>query len=516
MVVRIMSPAHPSGASLRVAIGSDHGGFELKSALKRWLEGHGYQVVDRGTHDGSPCDYPVIAAAVAREVSSGSCGKGVIVDGAGIGSSMVANKLPGVRAALCYDLSSARNSREHNDANVLTLGARLIGPGLAEQILEAFLDTECTEERHLKRVAMIAEVTGQGAGCGCSATADPSSSSEGAGASRWSEGTNFTLAGSAHPAHNAASPAGGTRGGPPDPRSVAFQARAARWLTMDGVDNLSAEDLDRVAARIAQLIASGSEQGGRWCFGDVCIDSHAAAPWITAGVARLSNGLGNGAPVREIASYIDHTLLKPDATRGQVLELCDEARQYRFASVCVNPGWVRLCADQLRGSQVLVCTVVGFPLGANVADIKAMEARRAIRDGAGEIDMVINIGALKGGDDKLVFDDIRAVVDACEDGRAICKVIIETALLTDEEKVRACIAARRARADFVKTSTGFASGGATAADVALMARVVADARMGVKASGGVRNLDDFDAMVRAGATRIGASAGVKIIKEANA
>jgi deoxyribose-phosphate aldolase len=162
---------------------------------------------------------------------------------------------------------------------------------------------------------------------------------------------------------------------------------------------------------------------------------------------------------------------------------------------------------------VLVCTVVGFPLGANVAELKALETRRAIREGAEEIDMVINVGALKSGDDDVVYKDIRAVVEACDDGGAICKVILETALLTDDEKVRACLMSKRARADFVKTSTGFGPGGATAADVALMSRVVREAGMGVKASGGVRSLADFETMVRAGATRIGASAGVKILKE---
>jgi deoxyribose-phosphate aldolase len=476
----------------RIAVGADHGGYALKEHLKGWLEKHGYQVVDCGTHDGSRCDYPVVAAAVAERVSTGACARGVMVDGAGIGSAMMANKLPGVRASLCYDVSTARNAREHNDANVLTLGARLIGEGLAEQILQIWLETACTEPRHLKRVAMIGDIAKQHAACAACAPAK-----------------DYTLA-SASARHHSASP---------DP---GFQARAAGWLmsrremnraTMDSVDNLSAADLDRVATRIAQLLASGEQRGSLWCFGDVCIDARAARPWIDAGVARLSNGLGNGEAVRDVASYIDHTALKPDTTQSQIEQLCDEAKEYGFASVCVNPTWIQLCARRLGGTRVKVCTVVGFPLGANHRDIKAAETRKAIRDGAREIDMVINIGALKSGDDELVFKDIRAVVDACEDGRSICKVIIETALLTDEEKVRACVAAKKARADFVKTSTGFASGGATAADVSLMARVVQGTRMGVKASGGVRSLADLDEMVRAGATRIGASAGVKIMKE---
>jgi deoxyribose-phosphate aldolase len=207
-------------------------------------------------------------------------------------------------------------------------------------------------------------------------------------------------------------------------------------------------------------------------------------------------------------------LLKPGATAAQVTDLCKEARQYGFASVCVNPSFAKLCAQQLQGSSVKVCCVVGFPLGAHVPEIKALEARRAIRDGAREIDMVINIGALKGGDDELVYRDIRAVTEVCMDGGAICKVIIEAALLTDEEKVRACLAAKRARADFVKTSTGFGPGGATAHDVAIMAEAVRDARMGVKAAGGISSFEDAQKMIRAGATRLGASAGVRIIKEA--
>jgi deoxyribose-phosphate aldolase len=283
---------------------------------------------------------------------------------------------------------------------------------------------------------------------------------------------------------------------------------------MSELDQLSPSDLDRVAARLAELLATATARGGAICFGDVCVEAKVARQWIELGVERFSNGPGHGRGAREVAAYIDHTLLKPDATADQIRALAAEAREHSFAAVCVNPCWVPLAASLLRGSPVKVCTVVGFPLGATMPEIKATEARRAIRDGAGEIDMVINIGALKGGDDALVLRDIRAVVDACEDGRALCKVILETALLTDEEKVRACVLAKKARADFVKTSTGFASGGATADDVTLMSRAVAGTRMGVKASGGVRNYADFESMVRAGATRIGASAGVRIIKEA--
>jgi deoxyribose-phosphate aldolase len=217
--------------------------------------------------------------------------------------------------------------------------------------------------------------------------------------------------------------------------------------------------------------------------------------------------------IENIAKYIDHTLLKPDATLEQVTKLCEEAREFGFASVCVNPYYARHCAKLLEGSEVKVCTVVGFPLGANVKKVKSREARRAIRDGATEIDMVINIGALKSGRDEDVYRDIRDVVKVCKKGGAVSKCILETGLLTQEEKVRACQAAQRARADFVKTSTGFGPGGATAEDVTLMAQIVAGAKMGVKASGGIRTLQDAEEMIRAGAIRIGASAGVRIVRE---
>jgi len=206
-------------------------------------------------------------------------------------------------------------------------------------------------------------------------------------------------------------------------------------------------------------------------------------------------------------------LLKPDATFDQITKLCQEAREFGFASVCVNPCYVRHSAGLLRGSSVKVCTVIGFPLGANVTETKALEARRAIREGATEVDMVINVGALKSGDDCLVEHDIRSVVQVAHEYDVTCKVIIETALLTDDEKVRACQAAKNAGADFVKTSTGFSKGGATVAYIALMRRVVGP-ELGVKASGGVKNIDDARAMVEAGATRIGASVGVKIAQEA--
>ena len=232
---------------------------------------------------------------------------------------------------------------------------------------------------------------------------------------------------------------------------------------------------------------------------------------LDAGASRL--GLqASGAPAGTVASLIDHTLLKPDATQSEIETLCREAREYSFATVCLNPTWVPLAARLLRGSPVGVCTVVGFPLGATTPDVKQYETRRVIFDGATEVDMVINIGALKSGDVRTVQLDIDAVVDACRAAGVVSKVIIETALLTDEEKVTACTLSKAAGATFVKTSTGFARSGATPADVALMRRVVG-AEMGVKAAGGVRDLSGAQEMVRAGATRIGASAGVKIVQE---
>jgi deoxyribose-phosphate aldolase len=214
-----------------------------------------------------------------------------------------------------------------------------------------------------------------------------------------------------------------------------------------------------------------------------------------------------------LARMIDHTLLKPEATREQVTRLCQEAREYGFASVCVNPVYVKLCAQLLADSGVPVCTVVGFPLGATPTRVKAFEAREAIRDGATEVDMVIHVGALKSRDDKAVEQDIAAVARACHGGNALLKVIIEAALLTDEEKEMACRLAQRAGADFVKTSTGFGPGGATVEDVALMRRVVGPS-LGVKAAGGIRSYADAQRMVAAGANRIGASAGVRIVEEA--
>ena len=232
---------------------------------------------------------------------------------------------------------------------------------------------------------------------------------------------------------------------------------------------------------------------------------------LDAGASRIGLHATGGA-AGTVASMIDHTLLKPDATRQDIERLCAEAAQFHFATVCVNPTWVALSSQLLRGSGVGVCSVVGFPLGATSADVKHYETRRAIFDGASEIDMVINIGALKSGDLKVVERDIAAVVGPCREANVVSKVIIEVALLNDDEKIAACTLSKTVGADFVKTSTGFASGGATAADVALMRRVVG-ADMGVKAAGGVRDYEGLKAMVAAGATRVGASAGVKIVQE---
>ena len=209
------------------------------------------------------------------------------------------------------------------------------------------------------------------------------------------------------------------------------------------------------------------------------------------------------------AAMIDHTLLKADATRDQIKKLCAEAKKYVFASVCVNPTWVKYSAELLAGTEVKVCTVIGFPLGASTSAVKAFETKDAIANGATEIDMVINIGALKNGEYDVVRDDIKAVVDAANG--TLVKVIIETCLLTDEEKVKACELSVEAGADFVKTSTGFSTGGATAEDIALMRKTVGP-DLGVKASGGVRNLEDMKKMIENGATRIGASSGVAIME----
>ncbi len=404
-----------------MALGADHGGFELKEQLKTHLRENGYRIRDLGTHSKDPVDYPKIAYDVAGLVSAGTVRFGIMIDGAGIGSAMTANKVPGVLAAACYNEQLARNSREHNDANVLTLGAGQVDTETAKRIVDVFLTTDCTVDRHRKRVNMIRD----------------------------------------------------------------FE-KGRRDLNPPTSDNLSPNEIARIAERVKQIL----EQG----------DAPAAAI--------------NLIPPAQVVKLIDHTLLKPEATEDEIKKLCEEAAKYGFYSVCLNPTWVAKAKALLRGTPVKVCAVVGFPLGAQSSEIKTLEARRAIREGASEIDMVINIGALKSKDDLLVARDIRGVVEVCQEGRAVSKVILETVLLNDEEKVRACKLSMKAGANFVKTSTGFSTGGATAEDIALMARTVAPRKLGVKASGGVRTYADLLKMVAAGATRVGSSNSVKILEEA--
>jgi deoxyribose-phosphate aldolase len=385
-----------------VALGADHGGLRLKETLKPVLVSLGLKARDVGVYDEKPADYPDIAVKVAELVTAGEAVRGIVIDGAGIGSSIAANKVPGIRAALCYDRASAKNSREHNDSNVLTLGARLLTASQAEEVLRTWLATGFAGGRHAGRVEKIA------------------------------------------------------------------------WI-------------ERRYARIFIPPATAAVR---------------KAP-VSAAIAKAAT----------IAAMIDHTLLRPDATRADIVKLCGEARQYGFATVCINPYWVPLASSDLEGSAVRVCTVAGFPLGATSTPAKVAEAEVALRAGAREIDMVMNVGAMRSGDLDAVKLDIQAVAQACHDAGAIVKVILETALLDDEQKTAACGLAQAAGADFVKTSTGFGPAGATAHDVALM-RAAVGSRMGVKAAGGIRTIEDFRAMAAAGANRIGASAGVKIVEAA--
>ena len=376
---------------------------------------------DLGTNSKDPVDYPKIAHQVAQLVSSGAVRFGIMIDGAGIGSAMTANKIPGVLAAAAYNEALARNSREHNDANVLTLGAGQVDAETAKRIVDVFLTTDCTADRHKKRVAMIRDIE-----------------------------------------------------------------KGRRDVTSPSTKDLSPEDVARIADRVREILAQG---------GVTSAPSLVLTP-------------------DQVVKLIDHTVLKPEATEEDIEKLCKEAAEYKFYSVCVNPSWVPKAKQLLRGTSVKICAVAGFPLGAQSPQIKALEARRALREGASEIDMVINIGALKSKDDQLVARDIRGVVEECKEARAVSKVILETALLNDEEKVRGCLLAMKAGADFVKTSTGFSKSGATVEDVALMARTVAPRRLGVKASGGVRTYADVVKMVQAGATRVGSSNSVNIVQEA--
>ncbi len=427
--------------NLKIAIGGDHGGFDLKNQLLGFLRDKGCSVTDCGTHNKDAVDYPRIAYTVARLVGSGECDRGIMIDGAGIGSAMAANKVKGARAAACYSVALAKNARAHNDANVLTLGAGQTTFEQATPIVEAFLTEECVEERHKARVALINAI----------------------------------------------------QDGPIEvgPHQATLLAGAGEPRTEAPTDlsKIAKPDLEKIAKRVQELLGARGT----------------SAPAGPAAPAQ---------PDLNIPQLIDHTILRPDTTKADIEQLCREARQYKFFSVCVNPTWVSLARQLLDGSGVKVCCVVGFPLGAQPPETKAMEARAAIRQGAKEIDMVINVGALKSGDDDLVLRDIRSVVEACRDGSAKCKVILETSLLKNEEKARACELSVKARADFVKTSTGFSTGGATVEDVALMSRIVRDKKLGVKASGGVRSLAELRRMVQAGATRIGTSSGIKIIQEA--
>ena len=425
--------------NLKVAIGADHGGFELKNQLLGFLRDKVSSVQDCGTHSKDAVDYPRIAYTVARLVASGQCEYGIMIDGAGIGSAMAANKVRGARAAACYSVELAKNSREHNDANVLTLGAGQTNFEQAKPIVEAFLTTKCVEDRHLKRVQLINAIQD-----------------------------------------------GPIEVGPHQTTLFAGTGEPHLSVMQPPAEKIAAPDLERITKRVQELLAAQAAQ----------------------------SAAGPTQPPLDIAQLIDHTILRPDTVKSDIEQLCREARQYKFYSVCVNPTWVSLARQLLDGSGVKVCCVVGFPLGAQPPETKAMEARAAIRQGAKEIDMVINVGALKSGDDELVLRDIRSVVEACRDGSAKCKVILETSLLTNEEKARACELSVKARADFVKTSTGFSTGGATVEDVALMSRIVREKKLGVKASGGVRSLAELRRMVQAGATRIGTSSGIKILQEA--
>ena len=279
--------------------------------------------------------------------------------------------------------------------------------------------------------------------------------------------------------------------------------------------SLSPERLEEILVEVGRrLMTDGEAALGPWGCTTLTVEvcPEEVDSIVRAGACRVGvGGCPNPTQLGQLATYLDHTLLKPDATVAQIDELCGEALEHGFASVCVNGSWVRRCAEVLAGSGVLVCTVVGFPLGAMAPEVKAYEARRAIEDGACEVDMVLAVGALKSGDDAYVRRDIAGVVEVAHRLGARVKVILETCLLTDAEITRACELAKRAGADFVKTSTGFSKGGATVDHVALMRRVVGPA-MGVKASGGVRDQADAAAMIAAGATRIGASASVAIVR----
>jgi deoxyribose-phosphate aldolase len=451
-----------------VALGSDHGGYELKEYLKGFLSELGYKVNDLGTNSTQAVDYPDFARAVAEAVAGQKAWRGIVIDSAGIGSAMAANKVPGVRAALCYDRATARNSREHNDANVLTLGSRLIPPEVAREITAVWLETNFAGGRHQKRLDKIVALEQRPA---------PAQAAEGAGSS-----TPEASSSSRERLIEAVTREVLCRLG--DQQACALRGLEIDDTVCPGCDGHCAESCPQKSRRV-----------------------------LAAGAARLDAGLGATHIPADLARLIDHTLLKPEASENDIRRLCAEARQYGFASVCVNPTWVPLCATELQGAPVKVCTVAGFPLGATATSVKVFEAEQVVKLGAHEVDMVINVGALKSGHYEQVESEIRVLAEACHRGGTLLKVILECALLTDQEKVIACRLSQSADADFVKTSTGFGPGGATAHDVELM-RLVVGPGMGIKAAGGIRGYEDLQKMVAAGATRIGASASVKIIREA--
>lgn len=269
--------------------------------------------------------------------------------------------------------------------------------------------------------------------------------------------------------------------------------------------------VDRVVDEIFSQRSSTISPSCNWCKTCAECRTEAVKSIVDAGAQRVGSAPDVGPIHNQLAKQIDHTLLKPEATQAQIVKLCEEAAQYGFALVCVNPCWLPLCRDLLKDSGVPVCTVIGFPLGATSCQAKAFEAQVAVEQGAGEVDMVLNVGKLKSGDYHYVESDIRAVVEAAQPN-AILKVILETCLLTDEEKIKACLLCKNAGAAYVKTSTGFNKGGATFGDVMLMRKVVG-AELGVKASGGVRDRGGAEKMIAAGASRIGASASIKIVSE---
>jgi deoxyribose-phosphate aldolase len=284
--------------------------------------------------------------------------------------------------------------------------------------------------------------------------------------------------------------------------------------------NIDEQTLERVIEQITRqvliLVQEGGDPGENGSSAKQTMSAQNfvdhVKPVVDAGADRLASTLGVAPTDGQLSHMIDHTILKPEATQDQIAQLCFEARKYGFASVCVNPTNVKLCASLLQGTDVDICTVVGFPLGATPTDVKVFETQQAIREGATEVDMVLNVGALKSRDYELVRQDIASIARACHAGNAILKVIIEAALLTDEEKVVACQLSKVAGADFVKTSTGFGPGGATVEDVSLMRKVVGPS-IGVKAAGGIKTLEDAQRMIAAGASRLGASASVKIVQE---